>query len=349
MLLTIALPVFNDADALESTIYSLLSQKVKWGDQVEIIVSDNFSSDNAFDLAKLLLQETPGSKIFRQASNLGFSGNLKFLGNEATGQYLWFLGAGDTLTKDSLPNVLSILSSNSYDWGTVRALFDFQDNSGYKVPAKDLESALSLTHSTTAVFNHAISMNIMRTQIFRDFSICQAHGSFRFAKVEKNLSDASQNSLYLWEDEKCYWPHLEALALYVGSNANKKDFAWFEYHPVTVLLSDNKNGNWDKGLSAMKIYIQWVEVVSFAAANLPNSKWLKSLEFELKNMHILRFTFMVRKDNKIAKRDLLSQIHNLGTNPVAKTFAILIALSPANIFMMLSRIRSFLVTYRKNR
>ncbi len=338
MLLTVALPVFNDAKAMERTIVSLLNQKVLWGVDAEIVVSDNFSQDAAYDIARNLLAFTSGAKVFRQSLNLGFLGNLKFLNQAASGEYIWFIGAGDTVVDGAFSSILEILESRRYDWGTVRALFEYQDNSGYVPPTELLESCDSSSPSQSAVFNHAVSMNILRRSLFEEFDSCFVHGSTvsQVDQGERGLSALSV--LSLWESERCYWPHLEAVALYCSNHSEEKK-QWFEYHQVSVLLGENKNGSWDKGLSAMKIYRQWVQVVLHCQKALPASLWLQRLSRELRGLHFLRFSFMVKKDGNFKTIELARQIWAVESPIPVRLLAQLISLTPSKSLKVLAAIR----------
>jgi glycosyltransferase involved in cell wall biosynthesis len=341
MLLTIALPVFNDASALSATIDSLLKQEVEWGKTVEIVVSDNFSSDHAAELAEKQLADTSGCRVFMQSENLGFLGNLRFLNQEANGEYIWFIGAGDTLVDGTLGVILGILGTNEYDWGTVRALFDYQDNSGYSTPEQVLVDCDSQEISGVAVFNHAISMNIVRRQVFNEFTSCFAHGTSLKKVAPKANHDEANGALALWEDERCYWPHLEAIALFCSKHVSDR-LSWFEYHEVSVLLSDNKNGNWDKGLSAMKIFAQWIQVVAIARESLPHSVWLEDLNKELQNIHFLRFTFMVKKDGNLSARAIANEVYAADVPGLTKAIAWLISWTPSLVLRLLAQSRTAL-------
>tara|TARA_B110000503_G_scaffold138213_1_gene223986 strand:- start:769 stop:1839 length:1071 start_codon:yes stop_codon:yes gene_type:complete len=339
MLLTICLPVFNDSRALSTTIESLLSQKIEWGTTAEILVSDNFSEDNAAEQAKRQLAQTSGSRVFRQSENLGFLGNLRFLSHAATGEYIWFIGAGDTVVDDSLEIILGILATKKFDWGTVRALFDFHDNTGYFLPEQVLEACDSQEISKVAVFNHAISMNIVRRKIFTEFTSCLPHRSSSREKIIEPSFGESRGSLDLWESETCYWPHLEAIAMFCSAHSGDK-LSWFEYHEISVLLSDNKNGNWDKGLSAFKIYGQWIQVVSMAHDALGKSSWLDNLERELKNLHLLRFTFMVKKDGNLRSAEIARELWASDTSQSIKVIASLICWTPSLLLKLLAQLRA---------
>ena len=316
MILTIGLPVFNDREALEETINSIAPSLGKLKGLVEVVVSDNSSSDASYQAATPLASNFSDVFVHTQPKNLGFAGNLKFIATQARGQYVWFLGAGDTLQPGILNEVVELLAEAKYDWGTVRALFNYHNFQAYTEPDQLVVTASSLEKNNVAVCNHAISMNIMRTEIMSGFLSCSAHG----AEIGVELNGGPTAGLMAWMDETCYWPHLEALFSYVSQRSDSV-FTWFEFHKLSVLLNDNKNGNWDKGLAAMKIFAQWSQVVSYGAQALPLSSWLKDLKAELRGAHLLRFVFMVTKDGNIAREDIVSTLNSMRLEAMTRLIA----------------------------
>ncbi len=65
-ILTVAIPAFNDAEALERTLLSFVTSFSELPrDEVELIVSDNASTDSTFDCAVNLLQGIANAKAVR--------------------------------------------------------------------------------------------------------------------------------------------------------------------------------------------------------------------------------------------------------------------------------------------
>ena len=300
-LLTIGLPVYEDAEALLVTIDSLVPEILNFPGEVEVIVSDNHSSiDSTSDFSKAL-SRFPNSSVVRQVSNLGFSGNIKALSDLASGTYIWFIGAGDTLVPGALPGILSVIRKEDVSWGTVMGLFNYHRHEEYPEPHTTTVFGTSEAVSKVDVFNHAVSLNIVKNEILREFTTCQSHSTVYLALTPKSLGRVRQASV---EDEACHWPHLEALGQFVANHRDEK-FRWFKYLKKSVLLNSNRSGNWDQGSAAMRIFAQWSEVVSVATRAIPESAWLEGLDSELRGWHLLRFTFMLRQNSTLDSRDIL--------------------------------------------
>lgn len=105
---TVAIPTFNRASLLDQTIESVLGQSHI---NIELIVSDNFSSDNTSDIVASYQDER--IVYFRQARNLGMVGNWNFCLEHATGEYFLLLSDDDLLAKSAIENLLLAFSDES--------------------------------------------------------------------------------------------------------------------------------------------------------------------------------------------------------------------------------------------
>ena len=89
-ILSICIPTRNRAQILERSLTSIVNQVVFMeGDEVEIIISDNCSDDNTYDVVKQFLDAYPG-KIFyyRNERNVGADSNLEIVLKHAKGLFL---------------------------------------------------------------------------------------------------------------------------------------------------------------------------------------------------------------------------------------------------------------------
>jgi glycosyltransferase involved in cell wall biosynthesis len=335
LLLTIALPVFNDSEALLETIESLTPEIVGFGDLVEVLVSDNASYDDSTAYFTDALSDIPNSQVVRQKSNLGFAGNLNALANMSNGTYIWYIGAGDTLVAGALSGVIDVLRDRTVSWGTVMGLFNYHRHEEYQNPEVALLLSNSLEPSKTAVFNHAISLNIFKVDIVRNLKSCSGHNS---VYLKSTLRSAGRSASYTVERESCHWPHLEAVGRFALENPGQ-DLTWFEYLPKAILLNSNRNGNWDKSPAAMRIFAQWSEVVTYAAAALPLSSWLANLRDELRGWHLLRFTFMLRQDSTLRSAEILLQQRKMNVPLLFRIGVRLICLLPQTAIELLVWLR----------
>lgn len=111
LLLTIGIPTLNEERHILQTLESILSQEIAPQLQVEILVVDNASTDRTVELVKNFFSKHKSSFtrtiLTVNNSNLGFSSSTDLILRNCKGDYVWILGAHDSL----LPNLLSRLSN----------------------------------------------------------------------------------------------------------------------------------------------------------------------------------------------------------------------------------------------
>jgi glycosyltransferase involved in cell wall biosynthesis len=338
MLLTLALPVFNDAKALVASLDSVISALREVEQPVEVIVSDNCSSDGSFEAAQSSLGNFPNSRVVRQNMNLGFAGNLKALSELSSAKYIWYLGAGDTLRPGHLAPIIRVLNEESPDFGTLHGSFNFHELPGKELETTRFSIAKGNQNSSVSLFNHAVSLNIIKREIMLALS---APKNSSTASSKNNL-ESIPNPLYLWESETSYWPHLEAICQFL-ERGESEDKIWFEYEGLAVLLDNNKNGNWDKGLSAVKIFVEWASVAKRAASALPKARAAQMLDGILHGKHLLKFLFMIRKDGAIPPPLAVVQIKSMDINFAIRCLSLLISHLPIPVVRSLVCARSLFV------
>lgn len=112
MKLSFAIPTYNRAALLKETIENIAGQ-IGDNKDVDIVISDNASTDNTNDVIKELQIKYPYIKYFRNETNLGMDRNFDNAVIKATGEYVWLFGDDDLLREGALHKVLGIF--NKYD------------------------------------------------------------------------------------------------------------------------------------------------------------------------------------------------------------------------------------------
>lgn len=110
-LLSICIPTFNRAAFLEVCLASLLPQTERWRELVEVVVSDNASTDQT----RAVLDKYAEQFHFRRhhnTENIGLLGNITLApGGLAQGEFVWLLGDDDFLATGALDQVVTMLQS----------------------------------------------------------------------------------------------------------------------------------------------------------------------------------------------------------------------------------------------
>lgn len=92
MLVTVVVPIYNMAFYLDRCLSSVLKQTYK---EIEVILIDDCSTDNSFEIIKNFERRDDRIRVFQNAENslIGVSRNLGI--REANGEFIWFVDADD--------------------------------------------------------------------------------------------------------------------------------------------------------------------------------------------------------------------------------------------------------------
>ena len=74
--LSVAIPTYNRAETLRRQLGSLLGQIVGCQEDVEVVVSDNASSDGTASVVAEMREHSPGIRYVRNEANLGANRNI---------------------------------------------------------------------------------------------------------------------------------------------------------------------------------------------------------------------------------------------------------------------------------
>lgn len=109
-LLSIVIPTFNGEKTIGKTLNSILKQTNGIG--IEIIVSDNCSTDDTKYVVEKFINKYFYIKYFCNEDNLGFDINCDLGVRRSRGLYVWILGDDDMIAPSSLNYILSFLFKN---------------------------------------------------------------------------------------------------------------------------------------------------------------------------------------------------------------------------------------------
>lgn len=108
-LVSICIPTHNRGEILPRAVDSALSQDYP---NVEIIISDNASSDETENICNLLKSQYSNLRCFRQEINIGPVANFQFARLMANGTYFMWLGDDDWLDQDYVSKCVDRLQNN---------------------------------------------------------------------------------------------------------------------------------------------------------------------------------------------------------------------------------------------
>ncbi|WP_288373832.1 glycosyltransferase family 2 protein [uncultured Algoriphagus sp.] len=111
-LVSIIIPVYNKALFVSSTLESALGQTYP---NTEIILVDDGSIDNSFEILKAYFEKYPDRIVLINQENLGVSAATNRGIVASKGDYIQFLDADDLISPDKIEKQIGLLAGKSYD------------------------------------------------------------------------------------------------------------------------------------------------------------------------------------------------------------------------------------------
>lgn len=122
---SIVIPTYNRANLLIKALESCINQTYK---NIEIIISDNCSSDETQEICSAYVNKDSRIKYYRQEENIGIGANAKFLLNQATGEYSCVLNDDDYLSDNYVEECLNAIVQNDVLCSFATVLLIDEDN-----------------------------------------------------------------------------------------------------------------------------------------------------------------------------------------------------------------------------
>lgn len=178
-LISIVIPVFNREKYIVESIYSALNQTYV---NVEVVVVDNCSTDNTWNVINQIAVEDNRVKVFRNQTNLGPVLNWEQCLLNANGEFLKILWSDDLLDKNYLEKAISIFHK---DVAFVISGYDIFDDLTKKILYR------STFNSKNYDVDFYIKQNILYNAI--DFPVSPGSSIFRKVDIESCLIKDIQN------------------------------------------------------------------------------------------------------------------------------------------------------------
>ena len=114
-ILTIAIPTFNRANFLDNCLLHITNQLAINEDRIELLVSDNCSTDNTFEIVQKYVNKGYIIRYIKNEENIGPDRNFNQCFKLALGIYVLLLGDDDIILENGINIILDTLSkSNEY-------------------------------------------------------------------------------------------------------------------------------------------------------------------------------------------------------------------------------------------
>lgn len=223
-LLTLGLPVYNGEICIGFTLQSIIDalKYVNESTQIEILVSDNNSTDKTSEVVNKFITDGFEIKYYYNETNIGYDGNIDAIVKKASGRYVWFLGCGEKIKVDSLTRLIEKLNN---DIKYTNILLDF-----------DIYDEIKNTITDKRVFS------------FDDDVLLEGKNNFKYNKYGPAVSSNIINKkMWLKVIDRAFvvdgWCHIERILNMIALDENSKTLLLV--HPYFTLYRE-KDGWWTK-------------------------------------------------------------------------------------------------------
>ena len=107
--LSLCFPTYNRGWCMKEQIERLMTCPKEVLDKMEIIISDNCSTDDTQQIVQDAMDQGFNCRYIRNETNLGMDGNFVSCFRKAKGRYVWLLGDDDIIIIDSFVEIVKLL------------------------------------------------------------------------------------------------------------------------------------------------------------------------------------------------------------------------------------------------
>lgn len=129
--LSIIIPVYNSEIGIKDTLNSIVGQNIseRFFSHVEVIVVDNNSSDNTFNIANSYSKQNKFIRTFRQNEIQGSYASRNFGESKSVGEFLLFIDADIVLEKNGLKYIFNKINESEIDYAAFNVKMKLSSNS----------------------------------------------------------------------------------------------------------------------------------------------------------------------------------------------------------------------------
>lgn len=174
LLLSLCIPTYNRADFLNISLSKLSIQffNLRNPHMLELIVSDNCSTDNTEKVVNQYISMGLPIKYIKNSKNLGMDGNFVQCFQLASAKYVWLLGDDDFLKDNMLDKLLQSLSED-IEYGLIHLAISKQK--------KEFEKLYKDSHlflSDISFWITYISSNVVNTKYVSKINFTKYMGTY---------------------------------------------------------------------------------------------------------------------------------------------------------------------------
>ena len=134
-LVSIGMPIFNEERFLEGSLESLRRQDYP---NIEILVSDNASTDGTGEIARRIANADPRVSYQRCDENIGVAANFRYVQENASGRYFMWAAGHDEWSEDLVTQSVAALEANR-DAAIAFATSHWIDEAGERIESRNTD------------------------------------------------------------------------------------------------------------------------------------------------------------------------------------------------------------------
>jgi glycosyltransferase involved in cell wall biosynthesis len=184
-LVSIGLPVYNGKHYISATLKSLVEQSYE---NIEIIISDNASTDNSLELCHRYAKKAKRINIFEQRKDFGAAYNYNYVFRKSRGQYFKWAAHDDLCAPDLIEKCVSVLEENMDSVLCYTNMVNIDDR-GSKIGF--INRTKGLSHIPSKRFSGIIAKNYTCEEIFGLIR----HDALKTTKLIRNYTDSDRTLL----------------------------------------------------------------------------------------------------------------------------------------------------------
>lgn len=155
LIVSICIPTFNGEKYLQEALDSVKAQSYK---NIEVIISDDQSSDSTWEICRKFKEEVDFPVYLYIHQPKGIGANWNYCIEQSNGSYIKLLFQDDILEKNCIETMMSFLNENKLDIVvSKRSLIDKDSNfikeGGWYTNFKDLQTTAGITTSTFTILS----------------------------------------------------------------------------------------------------------------------------------------------------------------------------------------------------
>lgn len=180
-LLSICIPTYNRSRYLAELLDSIAREEAP---AVEVVISDDASSDDTIDVVRGFMRRLPGLKLIVQSENIGLDRNFLAVVEAASGDYVWFMGDDDRLEPGALAKISAALACWPDLVGMTVGVIDYDSTFTHRTGIRNMPSTERIAGVEELFGKLAASLGYMSAMIVNRAAwrrVCTQEDPMRFA------------------------------------------------------------------------------------------------------------------------------------------------------------------------